>query len=281
MSEIECPKCGKSDFTNESYMKRHHKIIHGESLVETYECSIDGCDNVTTNPKFCSQECLGKARRQYEYGTCEAPDCENQTYKTKYCSHDCANKNSWKIRDNAAKRPEVRKKIAEAKKGWTFDMSEEAKQKISEAMSGESHPLYGVTGEDHPSYGVASGLKLQKVDETGHRVRSNWEKEIDLMLHEAGINYEYEPETFELPNGSTYTPDFIIDDRIVIEVKGWADERSRRKAELFMQTYLRFTYVVVGNELPSDIFIDWEERSSLLEKLEEIKENVELEALNP
>lgn len=119
MADNECPKCGKSDFSNKSYMKRHHKFVHGESLVEQYECSIEGCNNITRNPKFCSQECLGKARRKYKYEACKRKECENQAYKFDYCSQDCANKDSWKKRDNPAKRPEVRKKISAAKTGQT------------------------------------------------------------------------------------------------------------------------------------------------------------------
>lgn len=149
----ECPTCGKSEFTDESYMKRHHKLVHNESLVEKYECSIDNCNNITSNPKFCSQKCLGKARRKYEFGNCKRPECDNETYKFDYCSNKCANKESWKKRDNPVQRPEVREKISEAKKGQTWEMSEQGKKNISESMKGENHPLYGVTGKDHPSHG--------------------------------------------------------------------------------------------------------------------------------
>ena len=283
MAEIECPECGKSNFTNESYMKRHHKLVHGESLVETYECSIEDCDNVTTNPKFCSEECLGKARRKYEYGICKRSECDNEVYKFDYCSTNCANKESWKKRDNPAKRPKVRRKIAWKQMGDRNNMrqigghSEETKQKISESISGENHPHYGVTGKDHPSYGKLSGLKMQKVDKTGHTVRSNWEKDVDLMLYEADINYEYESRTFELSDELTYTPDFIVED-IVIEVKGWANSISKKRARIFMEKFPEYTYLVVGNKVPCDKFISWKERESLTAKLEEIKRNENLEA---
>ncbi len=272
MSETECPTCGKSDFSDESYMKRHHKLIHGESLRQKYECSIGGCNNKSYNPKFCSQECLGKARRAYEFGTCEAPECDNETYKQKYCSNNCANKNSWRYRDNAAKREEVRRKLSEMRKGkknpfYGETHSDEVRAQISESIGGENHPHYGVTGKDHPSYGKVSGLKLQTVEETGHTVRSNWEKEIDLMLHNAGINYEYESRTFELSDELTYTPDFIVED-VIIEVKGWPDDKSKRRARLFMQGFSQYTYLVIGNKLPCDIFIKWKNRDRLLGILE-------------
>lgn len=247
-------------------MKRHHKLIHGESLVEQYECSAPDCSNVTRNRKFCSQRCMGKVRRKYTFSPCKNPSCEKTVYKNDYCSRDCSNKTSWKKRDNPAKRPEVREKIAKAKEGQTFDMPEEAKRKISRAMSGKNHPLYGKTGKDHPKYGIVSGLKLQKVKETGHAVRSNWEKEIDLLLHNSEFDYQYEPETFELNRELTYTPDFIVED-IVIEVKGWPNAISKKRARIFMEERPEYTYIVVGNRVPCDIFIDWENRTELISEI--------------
>ena len=237
MSQKECPTCGRSDFSSELYMKSHHKVVHGESLREKSKCEKPGCENETLNPR--------------------------------YCSRQCANSDSWKNRDNPAKRKEVKNKISEKQRGeknsfYNKKHTEEARKKISNSTSGESHHLYGVTGEDHPSHGIASGLKMQKVEETGHTVRSNWEEEIDLMLYKSGFNYEYEPRAFELPNGDTYTPDFIIDKKNVIEVKGWPDEKSRKRAKFFMKNYPDFTYVVVGNRIPCDRFIEWENRSELV-----------------
>lgn len=270
-----CPTCGKTGFTSEDYMKRHHALVHGESLREEYECSAEDCDKVSHNPKFCSFECLGRARRKYEEKECAHPDCDASVYKQKYCSQDCANKDSWKTRDNPAKRPEVRQKISRKQRGQENSFhgethTEKALQKISDASSGENNPLFGVTGEDHPAYGNVSGLKREHVEATGHTVRSLWEKEIDLMLYHAEINYEYEPETFELSPELTYTPDFIVED-IVIEVKGWPDDISKKRAEKFLQEFPEYTYIVVGNEIPCDIFIAWAERENLVNVLSEIR----------
>ncbi|MDY6768666.1 MAG: NUMOD3 domain-containing DNA-binding protein [Candidatus Nanohaloarchaea archaeon] len=275
MSETACPTCGKGGFSSDGYMKRHHALVHGESLREECECSAEGCDNVSPNPKFCSFECLGKARREYEENGCAHPDCDEEVYKQKYCSQDCANKESWKNRENPAKRPEVRKKISRKQRGYRNSFygkthTKEARERISEASSGSNHPFFGLTGEDHPTYGNVSGLKREYVEETGHTVRSLWEKEIDLMLHQAEINYEYEPETFKLSSGLTYTPDFVVDD-IVIEVKGWPDDTSKKRAKKFLQVFPRYTSIVVGNEIPCDIFIAWDEREKLVNVLSEIR----------
>jgi hypothetical protein len=39
------------------------------------------------------------------------------------------------------------------------------------------------------------------------------------MLHKPDFDCKYEPNTFELPAEDTYTPDFIVEGKIVIEVK--------------------------------------------------------------
>ena len=150
-------------------------------------------------------------------------------------------------------------------------MPEEGKQKISEAMSGENHPHYGKTGKDHPKYGKLSGLKMQEVEETGHTVRSNWEKKVDLLLHNSNMDYKYEPKTFELTDELTYTPDFIVDN-IVIEVKGLPNDISKKRAKNFMQEQPEHHYLVIGNKIPCDSFIDWENREKLVVEIKKLKE---------
>ncbi|MDY6761606.1 MAG: NUMOD3 domain-containing DNA-binding protein [Candidatus Nanohaloarchaea archaeon] len=270
-----CPRCGKTGFSSEDYMKRHHALVHGESLREEYECSAEGCDNVSHNPRFCSQECLGRARRKYEKKVCKREGCDGEAYKHDYCSRDCANQESWKNRDNPAKRPEVRQKLSAQRQGSRNpfhgeEHTEEALEKMAEASSGQNNPWHGMTGEDHPAYGNVSGLKLQTVEETGHTVRSNWEKEIDLLLHKSGFDYAYESRTLELSAELTYTPDFFVGDT-VIEVKGWPDELSKKRAKKFLQEFPEYTYIVVGNEIPCDIFIAWDERETLVDVLSEIR----------
>ena len=266
-----CPTCGKTGFTNKSYMKRHHKIVHGKTLKQKTTCHAKNCQKETYNDKFCSQKCMGKTRQKHNTTECQHPDCKKQVYNGKYCSRTCANKNTWKQRDNPAKRKNVRQKISEKQKGKKNNFygkkhTEEALQKISKSNSGKNHHYYGVTGKDHPRYGMVSGLKMQTVKETGHTVRSNWEKEIDLMLHNANINYEYESKTFELTQEITYTPDFIISDKI-IEVKGWPTDKSIKRAKLFMKKHPNHKYIVVGNKIPCDIHIEWENREKLLQHI--------------
>jgi hypothetical protein len=74
-------------------------------------------------------------------------------------------------------------------------------------------------------------------EDLGFYVRSEWEAAYARYLVSEGIGFEYEPDTFELSNGMTYTPDFRICDGKYVEVKGWWDDKSILKCSLFEKEY--------------------------------------------
>jgi len=154
---------------------------------------------------------------------------------------------------NEERSESVKKKISDTLKGREF--SEETRQRMSEARKGTKP-------------GQASNIE---VAETGNHVRSTWEEEIDIMLSKSELEYEHEPRTFQFANGRGYTPDFIVEEDGIIEVKGriWGTWDIRR-AELFMEEFPH-TYIAVGNsDIPHDVHIPWEERSELVQTLTEV-----------
>jgi len=79
--------------------------------------------------------------------------------------------------------------------------------------------------------------------------RSGLEQKIQDQLRKAGCNAEYEP--FKIPytvpaSNHNYTPDFVLENGIVIESKGRWDLDSRKKHKLLKQQYpdldLRFVF---------------------------------------
>jgi hypothetical protein len=184
--------------------------------------------------------------------------------------------------DNPAKRAGIRKMISESLQGHT--VSEETREKISRQNTGneisESHrkAVSIAASERDTSYmqtetyseALSASLKGREptyptpysVAGISHKVRSSWEAEIATLLVENDITYEYERE-FHLGDGSYY-PDFLVSD-YVIEVKGFSDERSVENAENFIEEFPEYTYVVVGDRLPCDVHLSWEERSELIE----------------
>lgn len=63
--------------------------------------------------------------------------------------------------------------------------------------------------------------------------RSNWEANFARICNFEGMKWEYEPETFTLKSGKTYTPDFKVEDTY-FEIKGrWLGD-SKEKFENFI-----------------------------------------------
>jgi len=64
-SGVECPTCGRDDFSKEGHMKSHHARVHGESIAgEKVECAYCGKsfrrpegNQTESDNEFCSMEC--------------------------------------------------------------------------------------------------------------------------------------------------------------------------------------------------------------------------------
>lgn len=261
--EYNCPSCSRG-FGSKKGMRNHHTQVHGESLC-------------------------------YEKVSCENPDCDNEIEKheywldetdTHFCSEKCMGE--WLSNGNSPmNNPKTREKMAQSRKGKMTGednpMTKKSVQKNHPILNGEKDGYWkGKTGEDHPMYnnveagkkiseskkGIATKPAWKEVEKTGHKVRSNWEKEIDILLYESGVEYEYEPTGFLYSNGRKYYPDFIVNSDCVIEVKGWAGEKDILKAEEFMERNPEYRYIVVGAELPCDLHIPWENHEELTEVIQ-------------
>lgn len=120
-------------------------------------------------------------------------------------------------------------------------------------------------------HGITIRSSIIYPEYTTHIVRSEWELEICNILIEEGVDYSYESIEVEYYDGSTYVPDFVTDE-YVIEVKGAYfseihnyENTEHKKALATMESLNERNYVVVGQELPADIHIPWEERSKIRE----------------
>lgn len=185
---------------------------------------------------------------------------------------------------NPAKEKEVRQKIRQSNTG--HPVSEKTREKISRKNSGNTiskehrEAISKAASQMDRSYMQTKKYrnKLSEAqkgrpptyptpyhpEDLAHKVRSSWEEDIGILLNKWGITYEYEKE-FELSIGSYYA-DFSTD-RFVVEVKGFRNERSVKKADCFLEEYQSFTFVVVGAEIPCDIHISWEDKADLKEVL--------------
>ncbi len=121
---------------------------------------------------------------------------------------------------------------------------------------------------------IETGLEPHKTlnpDHLDHRVDSVSELKIAELLVDTGVEYKNEGMTIQYGDGRTYTPDFLTEE-YVIEVKGedWGkiydkEVTAKQKARAAMDSLDDRAYVVIGEELPADIHINWGARAAVHE----------------
>lgn len=81
------------------------------------------------------------------------------------------------------------------------------------------------------------------VDKIGRKFcfRSTWERATAEFFDQNDVVWDYEVEAYDLDDGSTYLPDFFIYEdgelKLIVEVKGHYDNRSRTKVAGFRRCY--------------------------------------------
>lgn len=80
-------------------------------------------------------------------------------------------------------------------------------------------------------------LKAIETVHNGYRFRSRLEARWAVFFDTLGIEYQYEPEGYELSNGEWYLPDFYLPQHdLWIEIKGdWPTDAEKLKAKLLCE----------------------------------------------
>lgn len=262
--DAECPTCEKL-CANQAGVRRHHKWAHGESIARVERtCAVCGE----------SEEMYKSELAQLKHDDL----CEDCARKRRIPHTEEAKRKisenlpgDWQMTEEGerARLEGWYKWYNENKTEWDEHLAQipeplnkEAREKISQTLMG--HEVSEATREKIRE-NSSPGYRLSiDVEETGHTVRSTWEKEIDLLLHESGRDYEYEPGPFDI-GGRTYLPDFRVGG-VIVEVKGYADDYSQARGEAFMEHHPDFEYLVLGDgSVPHDTHLPWERRGELLE----------------
>jgi hypothetical protein len=91
-------------------------------------------------------------------------------------------------------------------------------------------------GKENINWGKHPTVSRRYRDDLPHPVRSGWEANVARILRHLGISYTYETATFDLGRYS-YTPDFEINSKLFIEVKGWENGISMIKLRMMRKLY--------------------------------------------
>jgi len=86
-------------------------------------------------------------------------------------------------------------------------------------------------------------------DDVGHQCRSSWEVNFARILKYNKVDYKYEPISFRLSDGTSYTPDFYLTkENKYIEIKGWATESFKSKFALFKKEYPNINIEIIDTK---------------------------------
>jgi hypothetical protein len=109
------------------------------------------------------------------------------------------------------------------------DERKEFIRQIGKKFGGKNNPMFRKVG----LYG-----KNYFYDDLGHQCRSSWEVNYARILRYNKVDYKYEPMSFKLSNGDSYTPDFYLTkENKYIEIKGYVRDKFTDKFNRFKQEY--------------------------------------------
>jgi hypothetical protein len=100
--------------------------------------------------------------------------------------------------------------------------------------------------QQHPEWSSGKRGNGGYRKDLGRFFRSEWEAAYARYLNANGIPWEYEIYAFILSNGKNYLPDFYLPQTDEwVEVKGWWDDKSIEKCNLFETDYPNETLVKI------------------------------------
>lgn len=238
-------------------LKRRHKTC--------LYCKVEYCD-VTKRfvGKTCSQECASKlmTEKRHRRGTYKRTEIQNQRMAATFvalraegkCQMTDAGKARIRIANQKAHREGKIKAGFQKKYGvdhWT--QTDRGREMTSKLHSGKT-----ISPEHRKAVSQAAKLRLQsenqysrckkgkRSDLEGVYFRSAWEANYARILNYLSMAWEFEPETFDVGESETYTPDFKLADGSFVEIKGWWTEIGKRKVELFRQRYPQMKLQIIG-----------------------------------
>jgi hypothetical protein len=256
------------------YQKRHKTCA---------QCSTEYCD---ITKRFvgvaCSQECASKmmtSKRRQNGSYTRTPEQNEKVsvvLKQQYASGERKPTTEAMLSVGwDSERLKKREQTYQEHYGVThWSKTQEGRKRISQVHTGKSSK---VTLEQRRKMSEAAKRRLKNENQysrckKGKRpdlndvfFRSSWEANYARILNHLGVGWQYEPETFQVGEAETYTPDFRLDDGTLIEIKGWWTESGKRKVELFrekhpeftLQTITRTEYTVLSKQYRS-LIANWE-----------------------
>lgn len=146
---------------------------------------------------------------------------------------------------------------------WT--KSEGAKDKLSSISKGRK---FSIEARKNMSIGASNRVRNKREltytsakggcreDLNGMYFRSCWEANFARILNLQGKKWEYEPATFALSSGKSYTPDFFCDGKY-FELKGRMTENCYEKIRMFREEYPNVSIELIDSAKYDDLRVQY------------------------
>lgn len=137
---------------------------------------------------------------------------------------------------------------------WT--QTEKGRKRLSEIHTGKYVPperIKALTQAAMKSISMHSRSKKGIREDLKCFFRSTWEANYARYLNYIGVKWKYEPITYNLANNKTYTPDFLLEDGTIVEIKGWLTKQGKEKLNAFTKEYPNVTVIIVTRKEYNEI----------------------------
>lgn len=157
---------------------------------------------------------------------------------------------------------EGRKRLSQPRKSHSNSKKSSKTKQVNAKLTklqeqGEIEPGFRYTNQARLNMSLGQQRRLRSKRETHHTsakggfrkdlqqyFRSNWEANFARIMNLLGKQWEYEPQSFQLTETLSYTPDFRVDGEFY-ELKGRMTERCEKQITLFREQNLNVVLHVI------------------------------------
>lgn len=176
--------------------------------------------------------------------------------------------------------PDVCAKMSKSHIEYFSKLSDEEKSNIAK----KSARTRAIKGTGCTSQNAYSNCKQGFRDDLNCYFRSSWEANFARILTYNNIKWEYECQRFVFPYESggilSYQPDFYLPEYdLWIEIKGWMDEKSKLRLEMFRQFYPEYQskFVLIEENFYYFLMSKFKNQINSLEKVQQVKKYKKME----
>lgn len=224
-----CHQEYEQKITNHEVINTYHNMPYKHFICEN--CGKE-FNTFARQSKYCSVKCLNESKNNRNKIKSICQQCGKyfiaKSKNIKFCSTSCASKFNATLTGFGKK---IRPKTI-----WNKGLTKETDERLAKSAKKQAISQSRIirNGDKKPTTKYIHGF----YKDVGHYIRSGWELNFARILRLLNRKYDYEPKSFILSDGRTYTPDFYIHKNgYFYEIKGMWRKDAKDKFFKFKNEY--------------------------------------------